>query len=100
MKAFKVVLRPLQEFQCNEHKCTEGSVSSSDIANSTVGYESVLKFSFSEKFKANIILKNTNNNQCGPQTLASVSLDNENVLLQFTDGLVDCSSQQGQMDGI
>ena len=56
-------------------------MSSSDIANSTVGYESVLKFSFSEKFKANIILKNTNNNQCGPQTLASVSLDNENVLL-------------------
>ena len=69
------------------NKCKQGSVSSGSIQDSIVDHKSVLMFSFSEKL-ANV-LKSANDDQRGPQALASVPLsDQNNLLLQFTDGLV------------
>lgn len=69
-----------------KNKCKDGTVSSSEVPSSVVDKESVLMFSFSETLAK--VLKKADDRNRGPQSLASVSLGNQNLLLQFTDGLV------------
>lgn len=71
----------------NKNECKSGSVSSSAAQESVVNRESVLMFSYSEKL-AEVLKRCNHDSSRQPQALASVSLGEENILLQFTDGLV------------
>ena len=66
--------------------CRKGPMSSNQVESSIVDFESVLMFSFSEKLAE--VLKTCGENVRKPQALASISLGEENNMLQFTDGLV------------
>lgn len=68
-----------------KNKCEDGSMSTSDIQESIINHKAVVMFSFSEKLSE--VLKKCPTPRT-PQALASVSLGNQNYMLQFTDGLV------------
>jgi hypothetical protein len=70
----------------DENKCKDGSISTSDIQDSIINRKGVVMFSFSEKLAE--VLKKCSDNSRKPQALASVSLGDDNYMLQFTDGLV------------
>lgn len=72
------------------NKCRDGSMSTSDILDSIVNHKGVLMFSFSEML-AEVLRKCPNSRM--PQALASVPLGDENIMLQFTDGLVVSKEQ-------
>ena len=70
-----------------KNKCKDGSISTSDIQNSIINHKAVVMFSFSEKL-SQVLKKCDSRPLRTPQALASVSLGNQNYMLQFTDGLV------------
>lgn len=71
------------------NRCKDGSISDNDIKESIIGAKGVVMFSFSEMLSE--ILKFCPTCIRGlrtPQALASVSLGDQNYMLQFTDGVV------------
>ena len=78
---------------CNtggENKCTDDEVSSDDIPNMIKNYTSLMMFSFSERLSE--VLKDVDFDRQA-YALTSVSMGDENYLLQFTDALVVSRSQ-------